>query len=162
MKVDSAFVKEIIEKKIPLHKFLGLELLEIRKGYAKVRVPFRDEVVGDIRLNRWHGGIIASVMDSVGGIAGGTHLTSFEDKIATIDLRIDYLKGAEASALIVDGEIVRLGNRILVTRMSAYQEESMELLAEGKGVYNFIRLKEDKEKNLMDLLEKTNHHDFPG
>ena len=140
MKVSKEFIKHAIEVGIPLHKFLGIELLEIKKGFVKVRVPFKEEVIGDPRKRRWHGGIIATVMDSVGGIAGGTHLTSFEDKLSTIDLRIDYLKGAEASAIIVEGEIVRLGNRILVTKMSAFQEDNNVLLAEGKGVYNFIRV----------------------
>ena len=131
-------MKQVIEEMIPIHNFLGLKLLVLEKGFVKVSVPFRDEVVGDIRTNRWHGGIIATIMDSVGGIAGGTHFTSFEDKLATIDLRVDYLKGAEALPIIVEGKIVRLGNRILVTKMKAFQND--KLIAEGKGVYNFIRI----------------------
>ncbi len=67
-----------------------------------------------------------------------------QDKLSTIDLRVDYLAGAEASSIIVEGEVVRLGSRIIVTRMSAFQENNNLLLAEGKGVYNFIRLGESK------------------
>ncbi|QTY28302.1 hotdog fold thioesterase [Flavobacterium sp. CS20] len=129
------FFKQVIEQNVPIHKFLGLKLLLIEKGFVRVSVPFRDEVVGDFRRNRWHGGIIATIMDSVGGIVGGTHFKSFDDKLATIDLRIDYLKGAEASSIIVEGKIVRFGNRILVTKMKAFQND--ELIADGKGVYNF-------------------------
>ncbi|MCG2792001.1 MAG: hotdog fold thioesterase [Weeksellaceae bacterium] len=136
------FIKQVIEQNIPIHKFLGLEMLVLEKGFVRVRVPFREEVVGDFRRNRWHGGIIATIMDSVGGIVGGTHFKTFEDKIVTIDLRIDYLKGAEAEAIIVEGKIVRLGNRILVTKMKAFQNE--ELIAEGKGVYNFLRMEHPK------------------
>ncbi len=153
MKIDKKFIKQTIEELIPIHKFLGVELLEIRKGYAKVKVPFREEVIGDIRKRRWHGGIIATVMDSVGGIAGGTYFTSFKDEMATIDLRIDYLKGAEASAIIVEGEIVKLGKTILVTRMGAYQENSEELIAEGKGVY-FMRLSGNKDEDLWSKLDQ--------
>jgi len=142
MKMDKKEIKKSIEELIPIHKFLGVELLEIRQGYAKVKVPFREEVIGDFMRRRWHGGIIATIMDSVGGIAGGTYATSPKDKMATIDLRVDYLKPAEASAIIVEGEIVRLGKSILVTRMKAYQEGNDELISEGKGVYNFIRMNE--------------------
>ncbi|MEE4259923.1 MAG: PaaI family thioesterase [Bacteroidales bacterium] len=142
MKTEEKLIKTTIEELIPIHKFLGVELLEIRKGYAKVKVPFREEVIGDFRRRRWHGGIIATIMDSVGGIAGGTYFTSLKDKMVTIDLRIDYLKPAEASTIIVEGEIVRLGKTILVTRMKAYQENDDELISEGKGVYNFIRMNE--------------------
>jgi len=136
-------IKKTIEEGIPIHKFLGLKLLVLEKGFVRVSVPFRNEVVGDIRRNRWHGGIIATIMDSVGGIAGGTHFTSLKDKLATIDLRIDYLRGAKASSIIVEGKIVRLGNGILVTKMKAYQND--ELIAEGKGVYNFIRIDNPKK-----------------
>lgn len=127
-----------IEKNIPIHKFLNLKVLELKDGFARVSVPYRKEVVGDIRLNRWHGGIIATIMDSVGGVTAWTHFTSDEDKLATIDIRVDYLKAAQASTIEVTGEIVRLGNRILVTKMKAYQNEI--LISEGKAVYSFVRM----------------------
>ncbi|MCH2044461.1 MAG: hotdog fold thioesterase [Saprospiraceae bacterium] len=143
MKVDKEIAKQIIAEQIPIHKFLNIEILEIRQGYTKIRVPFREEVIGDIRLRRWHGGIIATIMDSAGGVVGLTYLTSLEDRLSTIDLRVDYLKGAEDRAIIVEGELVRLGSRILVTRMKAWMEDNKEvIIAEGKGVYNFIRMKE--------------------
>ncbi|MEZ5042448.1 MAG: hotdog fold thioesterase [Saprospiraceae bacterium] len=136
--------KQVIEQHIPIHKFLGLKLLVLEKGFVRVSVPFRDEVVGDFRRNRWHGGIIATIMDSVGGIVGGTYFKSFEDKLSTIDIRVDYLKGAEASSIIVEGKIVRFGNRILVTKMKAFQNDA--LIAEGKGVYNFFPKDNPTEK----------------
>lgn len=142
MKIDPDFIKNIVEEQIPIHKFLNLKLVEIRTGYAKVSVPFQETVIGDIVRRRWHGGMLATIMDSVGGIVGMTHSTSFEDKMATIDLRVDYLKGAKEEGIVVEGEIARLGNRILVTRMKVWNEAETELLAEGKGVYNFIRMKD--------------------
>ena len=78
-------------------------------------------------------------MDSVGGAVGVAYFTSFDDKMATIDLRVDYLKGAKDEPIIVEGELVRLGNRIMVTRMKVYNEGSDEVVAEGKGVYSFYR-----------------------
>ena len=119
MKLDLKTAKALVEQAIPIHKFIG-----------------------DIRRRRWHGGILATVMDSVGGLAGMTHLSSLDDKLATIDLRVDYLKGAEAEGIVVEGEIVRLGNRILVTKMTVWDAAEKEVLAEGKGVYNFIRMKD--------------------
>lgn len=52
MDLQDDFVKKMIEEVIPIYKFLGLELLQIEKDDVKVRVPFRTEVVGDIRSNR--------------------------------------------------------------------------------------------------------------
>jgi acyl-coenzyme A thioesterase PaaI-like protein len=63
-------------------------------------------------------------------------------------LRIDYLRGAEPEAIMVEGKIIRFGNRILVARMKAFQND--RLIAEGKGVYNFIRMNTHSEENADD------------
>ncbi len=131
-------IKHTFEESIPMHKFLGLKIIVLEKNFVRIKVPFRKELVGDFRNNRWHGGVIATVMDSVGGVIGAVHFTSLEDKISTIDLRVDYLRGAEPQELMVEGKIIRFGNRILVARMKAFQNG--ELIAEGKGVYNFVRI----------------------
>ncbi len=141
-------IKTTFEETIPMHKFLGLKIELLEKSFVRISVPFKKELVGDFRNNRWHGGGIATVMDSVGGVIGATHFTSLDDKIATIDLRIDYLRGAEPEAIMVEGKIIRFGNRILVARMKAFQND--RLIAEGKGVYNFIRMNTHSEENADD------------
>ncbi|MDX1278433.1 hotdog fold thioesterase [Oceanihabitans sediminis] len=133
-----AFIKSTYENTIPFHKFLGVKVELLEDNFTRVRVPFKNDLIGDFRNNRWHGGVIASVMDSLGGLVGTMHFTSLEDKLSTIDLRIDYLHGAKAKDVLVEGKIVRLGNRILVVKMKAFQDDV--LIAEGKGVYNFIRM----------------------
>lgn len=147
MIIDLSLIKNFVEEQVPIHKILGVQLLEIKEGYAKVRVPFQEIVLGDIVRRRWHGGILATIMDSVGSLTGVAYFTSFEDKMATVDLRVDYLKGAEANDIIVEGKIVRLGNRLLVTSMYVWDHTEEHLLAEGKAVYNFIRMKQ-REKPL--------------
>lgn len=128
----------LAEQEIPIHKYFGLKVEVIEKEFIKVRVPFRKDLVGDIRTNHWHGGIIATILDSVGGAIGIANFNSSEDKLSTIDLRVDYLRFADGNDLVFEGKLVRMGNRIMVTKMKAFQENV--LVAEGKGVYNFIRV----------------------
>jgi len=142
---NTELIKTTFEKSIPMHKFLGLKIDLLEKNFVRISVPFRKELVGDFRNNRWHGGVIATVMDSVGGVIGAMHFTSLQDKISTIDLRVDYLRGAEPEAIMVEGKIIRFGNRILVARMKAFQNE--KLVAEGKGVYNFVRMNKTNNEN---------------
>ena len=142
---NTELIKTTFEKNIPMHKFLGLKIDLLEKNFVRISVPFRKELVGDFRNNRWHGGVIATVMDSVGGVIGAMHFTSLQDKISTIDLRVDYLRGAEPEAIMVEGKIIRFGNRILVARMKAFQNE--KLIAEGKGVYNFVRMNKTNNEN---------------
>jgi uncharacterized protein (TIGR00369 family) len=127
----------LAEEEIPIHKHFGLKVETVEKDFIRVKVPFRKNLVGDIRTNHWHGGIIATILDSVGGAIGIANFNSPEDKLSTIDLRVDYLRFADGKDLIFEGKLVRLGNRIMVTKMKAFQDNI--LIAEGKGVYNFIR-----------------------
>jgi len=130
---------QVIEEMIPFNKFLGFQLIEIKEGFAKIRVPFREEFIGDPRNQRLHGGLSATLIDTVGGAAALTTLTSYEDQIATIDMRVDFLKPGKAEDLIAEGQILRSGNRIVVCEMKVYQPSSEEIIATGKAVYNVIR-----------------------
>ena len=138
MVIDIEVFREIIEQYIPLHQMLGVKLLDLRAGFASMMVPFRPELVGDPRTQALHGGIIAIALDSVGGAAAMTTLNSPDDKLSTIDMRIDYLRPGKPLDLFVEGELARSGNRIIVTRMIAFHDRA-ELVAEGKGVYNVRR-----------------------
>ncbi len=139
-----AFIKHVVEEIIPLHKFLGIELLDVDEEKATLKVPYRPELLGNPMLPALHGGIISTMMDAVGGIAGMTTLKSPEDHISTIDIRIDYLRPGKAENLIAEGKIARSGNRIVVAQMLAYNEGKRDTpIAEGKGVYN-VKRKTDK------------------
>jgi uncharacterized protein (TIGR00369 family) len=142
MVIDQVIFKEVLERFIPMHVFLGVKLVEIRAGFAKLCVPFRPELVGDPRTQALHGGVIALALDSVGGAAAMTTLVSPDDKLSTIDMRVDYLRPGKPLDFFVEGELARSGNRIIATRMIAYHDRS-ELIAEGKGVYN-VKRKIDK------------------
>ncbi|MEX0360819.1 MAG: hypothetical protein AB3N10_07510 [Allomuricauda sp.] len=41
----------LAEQEIPIHKYFGLKVEIIEKEFIKVRVPFRKDLVGDIRAN---------------------------------------------------------------------------------------------------------------
>ncbi|MCB0837249.1 MAG: PaaI family thioesterase [Bacteroidetes bacterium] len=145
MIVTEEIAAQIIEQAIPLHKFLGVKVLEIRDGFCKLKFPYRDEVLGDFRFKRWHGGVIATAMDAVGGAVALSTLTSPKDKASTIDLRVDYLRGTSPSELIVKGFLVRSGNRIVATRMEAWQEDEQKLVAEARAMFSVYRMEEKKK-----------------
>ena len=133
--------RQIFNEVIPMHKFLGLELLEVREGYALVRVPFREEFVGDPRSRRLHGGLMSATMDGAAGMAGMTTLQdAVNDLMTTIDLRIDYMHGMNPEPFLVEAEVARKGKRVVTTRMRAWHENEPEaerkVLAEGRAVFH--------------------------
>ena len=132
-------VKQVIDEMIPVHKLLGITLLDVRPGWASLSLPYRSDLEGDPRSKRMHGGIIACLLDSAGGAAAITTLTGPDDMISSIDIRVDYLEPAKPDDVIAEGEIVRSGSSIIVTRMKAYHATSGEVIAEGKAVYRVKR-----------------------
>ena len=146
MKGSKEIFFQVFNELIPFHKTLGLQLVDVSEGFAKVLIKFNPSLVGDPRIQAMHGGVLSSAMDAAGGLAGMTTLTSMEDKISTIDMRIDYLRSARGCDIWVEGQITRNGNRIVATYMKAYKEDGT-VVAEGRGVYNVSR-KNDPVKDL--------------
>lgn len=132
-------VKQVIDEMIPVHKLLGITLKDVRHGWASLSLPYRQDLEGDPRSNRMHGGIIACLLDSAGGAAAITTLTGPNDMVSSIDIRVDYLEPAKPDDVIAEGEIVRSGSSIIVTKMKAYHVTTGEVIAEGKAVYRVKR-----------------------
>lgn len=131
---DSEFIDFLNHS--PFHVFLGLKVERTREGYARLRLPFRPEFVGDPRRPALHGGILSTLVDACGGIAvwasGDPH-----DKVSTIDLRVDYLRPAPAEDLIAVAEVRLLGNRVGNAAVTVHTAADPDTpLAEGRGVYN--------------------------
>lgn len=124
---------------VPFNKVLGLEVRAISEGYCEMFLPFRDELIGDPIRPALHGGVLSSLIDTCGGATVWT-MVELYDRVSTVDLRVDYLRPGLAEDLIVEGHIVRIGNRVGVADMIAYHPgKKDEPVATGKGVYNVKR-----------------------
>ena len=134
------FFKRVIEEGIPFNRFIGLKIVDAKEGFVVLKITFRPEFVGDPRRPALHGGLTSMILDSVGGAAGMTTLRSTKDRLATIDLRVDYLQPGDPEDLFAEGKIVKSGNRIIFTEMVAFQGEHKRIVAEGRGVYHVRRI----------------------
>jgi uncharacterized protein (TIGR00369 family) len=124
---------------IPFHALLGLRVEEIREGYARLRLPFRPEFIGDARRPALHGGLLSTLVDTCGGIAVWA---SGEpgDRVATIDLRVDYLRPAPPGDLLAEASVRLMGNRVGNASVVVFAADDPETpLVEGRGVYNVRR-----------------------
>ena len=78
---------------IPHVQDLGIEAVEASAGEGVMRLPYRRDLVGNPETGVLHGGVITTLIDTVCGFA--VFFSQGEIKtIATLDLRIDYLKPA--------------------------------------------------------------------
>ncbi len=136
--------KNVVEELIPFNKHLGFKLVDVKQDYASILIPFKPHLIGNPVKRSIHGGVIAAAMDTVGGVAGMTQFSSFEDTMATIDLRIDYLRYGQEKDIICEAKITKAGSKVIFTEMKAYHADEPDvIISEGKAVYS-IRRKQAK------------------
>ena len=136
----------VVETQIPMAKFIGVKVLEINDGYVKLHFPYKEEFIGDPRSKRLHGGYTATAIDLAGGVAAMTYMTSKEDDVATIDMRIDYLRPGQAKDIVAEGKVISRRRRTIVTDMHIYHNDDVtKIIAAGRGVFAINR-KEDECK----------------
>jgi uncharacterized protein (TIGR00369 family) len=142
-------LRQWFEQGIPFNRFLGIRLHVLERGRCVLWLPWRDELVGDATRPAVHGGVLSTLIDTAGGGACFSALDRAEDRLSTVDLRVDYLRPGGAADLWCQGEVVRMGNRVGVARMTVWSGrqpaagEPEKAVATGQAVYNIVRRAED-------------------
>lgn len=139
MPVPPPEMLRFFDELVPFNKFLGIEIAHADEGKVRLQLPFRPEYIGDSSRPALHGGVISTLIDTAGGFAVWTRI-SIDDRVSTIDLRVDYLSPGGPEPLIAEAEVVRVGNRVAVTDVRVYQPSAPgRTVATGKAVYNIKR-----------------------
>ena len=92
-------------------KQFGFELAEASPGRAILRMRVDDrhrQLHGVV-----HGGVLAALADTAGGLASYMSMPR-GTRIATIEMKINYLEGVEAGMVEADARVVRIGKHIAV------------------------------------------------
>ena len=141
--MDRDALRQMMEELIPFNRFLGIKVAEITEDHVRLVLPFRPEFVGDPMRPALHGGVISTLADVAGGLAVWTGLADPRARVATIDLRIDYLLPGRLETLEAKAAVVRKGNRVGVVDVAVFHPlRPTETVATGKGVYNIVMRKE--------------------
>ena len=90
--------KQFIEQ-MPFSKALGLRVDALDSGVAVLSMPYDEKLIGDPDRGVVHGGAVSALMDTCGGAAAISHPKAGVTS-ATINLRIDYMRGATPGARI--------------------------------------------------------------
>ncbi len=136
-------LRQVMEELIPFNRFLGVKLTGVRKGFARLEIPFRDELIGDPMRPALHGGVLSALGDAAGGAAVWASLDDDNARISTIDLRIDYLRPARLTTLVAEATVVRVGNRVGVADVRLFNADTEDdTVATVKAVYN-VTIKKD-------------------
>jgi uncharacterized protein (TIGR00369 family) len=120
---------------IPHSSALGLKFVSGERGRATMRVPYNTALVGNPKTGVLHGGVITSLIDTTSALSVFSLLNT-EEAVATLDLRVDYLRGATpGEEVYCTAECYRLGRQIAFTHATVYQASSDQPIAHGVGTF---------------------------
>lgn len=149
MKIEQSieFVQQMFTEHIPFHKLIGLDVRKLTAGEVEVYIEMKQELVGNPAHQILHGGVTSAMLDAAGGLLAMAKtidsLWETEDpdtiqkrlqNLATIDIRVDYLRPGRGKWFIVTAEVVRQGNKIAVTRMQMHNDTDQQI-AQATATY---------------------------
>ena len=149
-KIKDKVIFETIKNKythsVPYHELLGLKVSKFDFESAEITLLIKNELLGNVSRGFLHGGVTASVLDSIGGlVAIGDFIANNKEKssdylknsinhMGTIDIRVDYLLPGEGKIFTANGKVIRAGKRVTVCRMEMFNDKN-ECIALGAGTY---------------------------
>ncbi len=102
---------------------------------VRIRVPWREDLVGDPDTGVLSGGLVTTLLDHVGGLAVWLALGRFE-AIATLDLRVDYMRAAEARRdLVAEARCYHLTRSVAFVRAWAFEDSPDDPVAAAQSAY---------------------------
>ncbi|MGV8928150.1 MAG: PaaI family thioesterase [Brevundimonas sp.] len=114
---------------------LGFAYDQLDGDRVRIRVPWREDLVGDPDTGVLSGGLVTTLLDHAGGLAVWVALGRFES-IATLDLRVDYMRAAEARRdLIAEARCYRLTRSVAFVRAWAFEDSPDNPVAAAQSAY---------------------------
>jgi uncharacterized protein (TIGR00369 family) len=117
---------------------LGFRTVSAKAGEAVVAVAWREDLVGDPQSGVIAGGVVTTLLDHTCGMAVGS--LAFGDgraaSIATLDLRIDYMRGAAPRReIIARAHCYKLTASIGFVRATAYDADEADPVATAQAAF---------------------------
>lgn len=127
--------RAILLAAIPFAMATGMTVSDVGPSRATLTLPWREDLVGDPRSGVLHGGMITALIDNACGTAVICSLTRMTS-IATLDLRIDYLRPATPGEMvIVDAEVYRSTRSIAFVRALAHHGDKDKAVAHAVATF---------------------------
>jgi uncharacterized protein (TIGR00369 family) len=119
----------------PHARRLRIRVVETAPGTAILTLPYHAELIGDPARRVVFGGVITTLIDQASGLAVACAMEELT-AIATIDLRVDYLRAAEPELdLFARAECYKLTRNVAFVRAVAYERTPDQPFAGCLGTF---------------------------
>lgn len=120
---------------VPHCRELGMLAVHAAPCEVTLKIPFQERLIGDPVRGVVFGGVITTLLDQAGGAAVMCSLDELRS-VATIDLRIDYMRPAlPGRDLIGYAHCHRLTRHVAFVRGAAYHEDRNDPFATFVSTY---------------------------
>ena len=136
--LDPGFKKSLLDwmkTRNPFWSLLGMEIIEVKKGWAKIRLPFTEKLANGLGVA--HGGAIFSPADSAVGMAL-VGMIDKDENISTLEMKINYLKPFVEGEIIAEAKIVHKGTMTAIGDVEV-RDEKDNLIAKGLATYAIFK-----------------------
>ncbi len=136
--LDPGFKKSLLDwmkTRNPFWSLLGMEIIGIKKGWAKIRLPFTEKLANGLGVA--HGGAIFSPADSAVGMAL-VGMIDKDENISTLEMKINYLKPCVEGEIIAEAKIVHKGTMTAIGDVEV-RDEKDNLIAKGLATYAIFK-----------------------
>ncbi len=120
---------------VPHNRALGLEIVELGDDWSLYRLPWAEKLVGNPETGVLHGGAITTLLDAACGSAVFAALP-VPMPVATLDLRIDYLRPAERGLHVhARAACFKVTRNVAFVRAVAYHDDEADPIATATGTF---------------------------
>jgi uncharacterized protein (TIGR00369 family) len=135
MALDYENLMQMMTQGIPHVRELGARAVSYDESGITIAVDQQARFVGDPDTGVIHGGIVTVLLDTVSGMSIYLKMKQFVP-MATLDLRIDYLKPARPkSTIFAHAECYRVTRSVAFSRGLAYQDSIDDPIAHCAGSF---------------------------
>jgi uncharacterized protein (TIGR00369 family) len=127
----------------PFWSLLGMELIDVKKGWARLRLPFTKKLTNANGVV--HGGAIFAPADSAVGLAL-IGMVAKDEFISTIEMKINYLKPFDSGEIFIEGKIIHKGTNTAIGDAEVKDAQG-NLIA--KALATYIIMKKIKMENCL-------------
>ena len=126
----------------PFWSLLGMELIAVKKGWAKIRLPFTEKLANGIGLA--HGGAVFSPADSAVGMAL-VGLLNKDETISTLEMKINFLKPLKGGEIVAEAKIIHRGTMTAIGDVEV-RDGNDDLIAKGLATYAIFKKERLEER----------------
>jgi len=128
-------VVQVMVSATPYARALGFEVMAVGDSRVTIRTPYRADLIGDPETGVIAGGVITALLDHVCGAAVMAAMAE-RQSIATLDLRIDYMRGAEPGRdIYAEAHCYKVTRSVAFVRAVAFEDTPDNPVANATGAF---------------------------